>query len=105
MKLGAEPVALANDCGNLASVTHRCSCRWTRIAGEAVGEIEIVAISNSKVGIANVDLGPAHVRHRASGFWLKRAHAARDQPKTGSIALLATLEQQLHPKADPECRL
>src|SRR5690242_15300598 len=106
MELRADPVALPYDCGDLAAVSGRRNCRRACVASKAMSEIDIVAVGHSKIGRFHSNLCPAHVRHRPSWCSLQGAHPPRNEAETGgALLLIARIEQQLHSKADAECRL
>src|SRR5688572_31652813 len=105
MKLRAENVAVS-DYGSEAFAVRRRSDRGL-VHGRAVAvhEIDMIAagdVVEQRRWPRELELIPAHVRHRQTVAVGEAADAARKQAETSDIAFFGRLEQQLHADADAQ---
>src|SRR5688572_15767041 len=105
MKLRAVHVAVPDDGGEAFAVRRRSDRGLVNGRAVAVHEINMVAagdVVEQRRGPRELELIPAHVRHRQALAVGEAADASRKQAETRDVAFLGRFEQQLHADADTQ---
>src|SRR3546814_17708020 len=92
MELHAEIITPAHRGGDRRAIIRRGDAVRTIVAGEAMREIDIVAVAKPGLGDTNGKLAPDHIRHRPPARRRKRADLTRHHTEAGKAFLLGNID-------------